>query len=108
MDVHNIILKSGDVVGISVRTVNWKPWFQVYLEYGAGEASSFYDGPDKDKAFRMYMDILTAFKGVSEAEKFKKSIPQYDDMIEKSFAHPTREYHNLIMKSPKFLGINDF
>lgn len=109
MDLSSSILKSGDVIGISVRVVNWEPWFQVYLEYDAGASSSFYDGPDRDKAFRMYMDVLTAFKGVSEAETFKKSIPLYISQIEKNVdSGKKKDYHNLILKAPKFLGINDF
>lgn len=109
MDLDNCILKSGDVIGISVRIVNWEPWFQVYLEYDAGASSSFYDGPDMDKAFRMYMDVLIAFKGVSETERFKKQIPFYKNQIEKSVENGNKkEYHNLILKTPKFLGINDF
>ena len=109
MDLDSSILKSGDVVGISVRIVNWKPWFQVYLEYDVGTSSSFYDGPDMDKAFRMYMDVLMALKGVTETERFKKQIPFFKAQIEKDLENENKkEYHNLILKSPKFLGINDF
>ncbi|MNC18222.1 hypothetical protein D3C81_500680 [compost metagenome] len=110
MVLNSSILKSGDVIGISVRVVNWKPWFQVYLEYEAGASSSFYDGPDADRAFKMYADVLLAFKGVFEAEKFNKELDVYKTKIEKMVdtGNNTKEYYNLILKQPKFLGINNF
>lgn len=99
-------LKSGDVIGISARVVNWKPWFQVFLEYEAGASSSFYDGPDIDRAFKMYGDVLLAFKGIGEAEKFRKSRGKYEDQIGKLVQTRDMKYHNLILKSPKFLGFD--
>ena len=43
--------------------------FQVYQE-GLYNISSFYDGPDYEKAERMYKDLLTAFEGIRTTEKF--------------------------------------
>lgn len=109
MYLSSFILKSGDVIGISARMVNWKPWYQVFLEYDVATSSSFYDGPDEEKAFQYYMDLLTAFKGVSEAEKFKKQIPEYQHKMKWLYRNPSEEqYHNLLMKTPKFLGVNDW
>jgi hypothetical protein len=109
MHISSFILKSGDVIGISARTVNWKPWYQVFLEYDQGAASSFYDGPDQSKAFQYYMDLLTAFKGVSEAEAFRKHIPQYQHKLIHLERKPQdQEYHNLLMRTPKFLGVSDW
>lgn len=108
LDLDNQILNSGDVIGISVRTVNWNPWYQVYLDYGNG-VSSFYDGPDAEKAFRMYKDLLTAFKGVRAAEDFNKNIPKYKKQMEMFIDDSKKKglddyYHNLILKRPSFLG----
>lgn len=106
LTLESSILKSGDVIGISARVVNWKPWFQVFLEYDAGASSSFYDGPDMDRAFKMYSDVLLAFKGVGEAERFRKAKGKYEDQIGKLVQTRDTQYHNLILKSPKFLGFD--
>lgn len=109
MDFHSEILNSGDAIGIAVRTVNWKPWYQVYIEYGSG-ASSFYDGPDSNKAFSMYRDLLLAFKGVKAAEFFVKQIPKFEKQLQMLVDSPTSKgmdnnyYHNLIERRPSFLG----
>lgn len=104
--LESSVLKSGDVIGISARVVNWKPWFQVYLQYDAGAYSSFYDGPDMERAFSMYSDVLLAFKGVHEAERFRKSRGKYEDKIGQLVSNRDTQYHNLILKSPKFLGFD--
>ncbi|AEO93280.1 gp9 [Bacillus phage G] len=107
-DIETEILNSGDAIGISARTVNWKPWFQVYIEYGTG-TSSFYDGPDADRAFGVYKDLLLAFKGVKAAENFAKNISKYEKQLEMFTNSPGNKgldnyYHNLLLKRPSFLG----
>lgn len=108
MELDNEILKSGDIIGLSARVVNWNPWYQVYIEYGT-HSSSFYDGPDITTACRMYSDLLTAFKGVSRAEKFSKKIPLYKKQLDQFVSNPRNKgdndyYHNLLLKKPSFLG----
>lgn len=108
MDLDSEMLNSGDVIGITVRVVNWKPWYQVYIEYGSG-TSSFFDGPESDKAFSIYKDLLLAFKGVKVAESFNKQIPIYEKNIESLVSSPKNKamddyYHNLTLKRPSFLG----
>lgn len=110
MNLEDEMLPSGDIIGIAVRTVNWQPWFQVYLEYGQG-SSSFYDGPDVSRAFSMYRDLLLAFKGVQAAENFKKALPKYEQQLERFLITPKSQqlndyYHNLSVKKPSFLGYN--
>lgn len=110
MNLEDEMLPSGDIIGIAVRTVNWQPWFQVYLEYGQG-SSSFYDGPDASRAFSMYRDLLLAFKGVKAAENFKKALPKYQKQLEMFVVSPKSQnlndyYHNLLLKKPSFLGYN--
>jgi hypothetical protein len=109
MHISTFFLPSGDVVGIGARMVNWKPWYQVFHEYDSGESSSFYDGPDFEKSFQMYIDLLIAFKGISEAENFRKRIPQHLKQIRHLYRdQDDKQYHNLLQQKPKFLGINDW
>ena len=108
LDLSSEILKSGDVIGICVRPVNRQPWYQVYIEYDTG-TSSFYDGPDSDRAFSIYKDMLLAFKGVRVAEDFVKNIPKYEKQLEMFNESPKNRnlddyYHNLTLKRPSFLG----
>lgn len=108
MELSNEVLNSGDVIGISVRTVNWKPWYQVYIEYDSG-SSSFYDGPDSNRAFHMYKDLLLAFKGVRAAEEFVRQMPKFEKQLEMFMVSPKKQgiddyYHNLLLKRPSFLG----
>ncbi|MDF2534308.1 MAG: hypothetical protein K0R18_465 [Bacillales bacterium] len=110
MDLDTEILGSGDIVGLSARVVNWNPWYQVYINYDTN-TSSFYDGPDVKSAFRMYSDLLTAFKGVSRAEKFAKQIPVLQKQLEQFVSNPRNKgkndyYHNLLLKKPSFLGFS--
>ena len=109
MYLSSFILKSGDVIGIGARMINWRPWYQVFHEYEAGASSSYYDGPDYEKAFQMYLDLLVAFKGVSEAEKFRRQIPYYLDKLKHLYRDQNdKQYHNLLMQKPSFLGISDW
>jgi hypothetical protein len=113
--ISSEVLGSGDVIGINARLVNRKPWYQVYLEYDVGIASSFYDGPDAESAFSMYGDVLTAFKGVKVAEGFSKQIPLYVKQIQefgKGYGHQgLDEYYELLTKqlmhNTKFLSYYD-
>lgn len=54
----------------------------------------------------MYSDVLLAFKGVGEAERFRKAKGKYEDQIGKLVQTRDTQYHNLILKSPKFLGFD--
>lgn len=104
--LDSTILKSGDTIGISARIVNWKAWYNVYLEYDAGSSSSFYDGEDFDKAIKMYTEMLIAFKGVSVAEEFSRSRNILEKKVNQLVGMKETTYHNLILKSPKFLGFD--
>lgn len=109
IELDNDILPSGDVIGLSARIVNWKPWYQVYHEYDVGNSSSFYDGPNSESAYKMYLDLLIAFKGISRAEKFSKQIPLCNKQIEQFIGNPKNKgnndyYHNIVLKKPSFLG----
>ncbi|MNV95984.1 hypothetical protein D3C71_1909360 [compost metagenome] len=63
-----------------------------------------------NRALNMYSDVLTAFKGVSEAEKFNRESKTYMNKIEQMIdnGNKTKDHYNLISKQPKFLGINSF
>ena len=109
MYLSSFVLKSGDVIGIGARMVNWRPWYQVFHEYESGGVSSYYDGPENERAFQMYIDLLIAFKGVSEAESFRRKIPEYLSKLKHLYRdQQDKQYHNLLMRQPKFLGINDW
>lgn len=106
-----LALNSGDTINFSARTVNNKPWYSIKHEH-SWESSSFYDGPDFNRACHIYKELLMSFGSISMAEKFVKSVPTLASKIEKYYSQPERskfqEYHNLIQKAPKYLGFNDF
>lgn len=106
-----ISLGSGDSINFIARTVNNKPWYSIKHEH-SWESSSFYDGPDFTRACNIYKELLMSFGSISMAEKFVKSIPSLANKINGYYEKPNnskfQEYHNLIQKSPKFLGFNDF
>ncbi|MNJ90031.1 hypothetical protein D3C87_76220 [compost metagenome] len=109
LELDHEILGSGDVIGLSARIVNWNPWYQVYIEYDVGNSSSFYDGPNSEAAYKMYLDLLIAFKGISRAERFSKQIPLCNKQVEQFVGNPkntgnTDYYHNIVLKKPSFLG----
>ena len=85
-DFDSFVLNSGDIIGFGCRIVNNKPWYQVYQE-GIFNVSSYYDGPDYDKALRTYKDLMTAFNGVNSTEYFSKSESKIKDIIESSFSN---------------------
>ena len=66
-------LPSGDTISINYRMINNNtlPMFQVCQE-GLYNVASFYDGSDYDKAERIYKDLLMAFNGIKQVEKFNK------------------------------------
>lgn len=109
VDLDCFYLDSGDVIGIASRTVNNKPWFQVYQE-GLYNISSFYDGPDYESALRMYKDLSTSFKGVGFTENLSKSLPQVKSEIEEMLVEKKEDDYNFqkLKKNPLFLGVNDF
>lgn len=110
MEIGNEILDSGDVIGLTVRVVNWQPWYQVYLDYGTG-SSSFYDGPDADEAFSTYVDLLLVFRGISAAESFSRNRGVYDKRVNDFVATYRKKspdyYGRSVPAEPKFLGVYD-
>lgn len=107
MTLDSMSLTSGDLIELTLRYVNNKPWYQIRHEHD-WESSSFYDGPDSKRAFQLYSDLLCSFKNISSAEKFVKSIPNLIERINKFSDNSTntkfQDYHNLIQKKPSFLG----
>ena len=106
-DLFSFVTKSGDMVVLSCRIVNNKPWFNLYIEY---EYTSycFYDGDDYEYALSFYRDLMLALKGVNFVEKFNKSLYKNNDI--KNLLDDTKkdnENFQMIKHSPKFLGNND-
>lgn len=106
VDFDCFYLNSGAVIGFGSRIVNNKPWFQVYQE-DTYATSSFYDGPDYEKAMRTYQDLLTAFKGISRSENFSNRMPKIKSEIEQMLVEKKEDDYNFqkLKKNPLFLGI---
>lgn len=102
-------LDSGDIIALGCRLVNNKPWYQVYQESDY-TTSSFYDGPEYEKALRMYKDLLTAFKGVKSNEQFSKSETVIKKQIDSLIEEDENERYNFqkLKSNPLFLGVNDY
>ncbi len=106
-DLDSFNLDSGDIIALSCRVVNNKPWFQVYQE-GLYNTSSYYDGDNYDRASQMYSDLLSAFKGITTAETFSKKNIQIKSEIEKLIGQHIEDGYNYetLKKSPLFLGMH--
>lgn len=108
-DFDSFVLDSGDMIAIGTRLINNKPWYQVYQE-GLYHTSSYYDGPDYEKASQVYKDLLTAFKGIKNTEKYVKSEAKIKDDIESLINEKQKDDYNFqrLKRDPLFLGVNDF
>ena len=103
----NFILNSGDVISFDCRLVNNKPWFCISQE-GPYCISSYYDGPDYEVAKQMYKDLLTAFKGISNTERFLKFEPKINRSIDLLINEKKNDNYNFqrLKSNPLFLGVN--
>lgn len=108
-DFDSFFLDSGDMIAIGNRLVNNKPWYQVYQE-GLYNTSSYYDGPDYDRASQIYKDLLTAFKGVKNTEKYVGLEVKIKKDIESLINEKKNDDYNFqrLKSDPLFLGVNDF
>jgi hypothetical protein len=109
--LDHIILKSGDAISFEVKVMANRPWYQIIHDYQFSN-SSYYDGPDLDRAFDIYTELLLAFKGAAKAEEFRKSRPIYENKIQKMLVEKknisSEEMYNNLKRKPLFLGLNDF
>ncbi len=104
-------LKSGDSISFDVKIIANRPWYQIIHDYQYAN-SSYYDGPDLDRAIDMYTELLLAFKGAALAEAFRKARPIHEKKIQKLLNEKknisTEDMYNNLKKKPLFLGLNDF
>lgn len=83
--IDSIITKSGIIIGLSVRSVNNKPWYQIYQDPDGINISSLYDGNDINIALRKYKDVILAFKGINELDKFISKEADIKNRVEELF-----------------------
>lgn len=111
MSLHSIILKSGDYIDFQVKILANKPWYTI-IQDSEFSASSYYDGPDFDKAFEFYIEIVLAFKGVAIAEQVKKLRSDFERkanrLIDEKNANRFDDMYQSLKRNPLFLGVNDF
>jgi len=109
--LDHIVLKSGDVISFDVKIMANRPWYQIVHDYQFAN-SSYYDGPDLDRAIDIYTELLLAFKGAARAEIFRKSRSSYEikvqKMIEEKKNIATEDMYNNLKRKPLFLGLNYF
>lgn len=111
MSLHSIILKSGDYIDFQAKIMANRLWYTI-IQDSNYNASSFYDGPDFEKAFEFYIEIVLAFKGVAIAEQVKKLRPDFERkanrLIAEKESHRYDEMYQALKRNPLFLGVNDF
>lgn len=111
MPLDYIILNSGDVISLEVRILSNRPWFQIVHE-SRFNTSSYYDGPEFERACELYSEILLAFKGAAKAEQLKKSYPLFERKIQSlmadKFSRRNDDLYNNLKMNPLFLGISEF
>lgn len=109
--LHSISLRSGDYIDFQVKVMANRPWYTIVQE-SSYDASSYYDGPDFERAFQMYLDIVTAFKGVSAAEQVQKLKSKCehkaDQLMEERNIGKYEDMYQSLKRNPLFLGMNDF
>jgi len=107
----HFVLKSGDSISFDVKIMANRPWYQIIHDYQFAN-SSYYDGPDLDRAIDIYTELLLAFKGAASAESFRKARPIYESKVKKLLDEKknisTEDMYNNLKKKPLFLGLNDF
>ena len=106
-DFDSFSLQSGDIIAFGCRLVNNKPWYQVYQE-GLYNTSSYYDGPNYDKALRIYKDLMTAFNGIDTTENFVCSESKIKNTIESLITEDKEDKYTfqMLKSDPLFLGVN--
>jgi hypothetical protein len=110
IDLHSIVLQSGDYIAFEARITNNEPWFNIRHETQYS-SSSFYNGNDFDRACEVYGEILIAFKGTVGTEEMKEirnNIEQEIEILMEDHKLINRDNHNQLNKNPYFLGINNF
>ena len=107
--LNSFVLGSGDTIGFDVRIVNNKPWFQIIHEHEF-YTSNYYDGDDFEIAYKMYEELLLAFKRIPEAENLRKSKNSFKETINKLFQTKKQDTDNYftLKRAPSFLGVNGF
>jgi hypothetical protein len=109
--LHSINTKSGEPIEFIARLSSNKLYFSIIQEHDFC-SSSFYDGPDFEEAFSMYIDILLAFKDILSAENVAKHksdfIYRANKLIVDMHDYKLSQQHTPYQKQQLFLGNNDF
>lgn len=107
--LHSIYLNSGDIINFESKILSNQQWFSI-TQQSVYSSSSYYDGPDYNRALEIYKDIILAFKGVKKAELLEKELPNMDNVF-KLLKEEKRKHIDLyqsLKRNPLFLGITDF
>ena len=111
INLHRILLDSGDMIEFEARIIANQVWYTIVQEHQFC-SSSFYNGNDFDKAMKMYIEIVTAFKGIAMAEDVSKRKSDFlnkaNQLVSEEKEYKSMEQHTIIHRRPLFLGNNDF
>lgn len=108
--LHSFISRTGYPIEFLARIVSGKLMYSIvmYYEY---ESSSFYDGTSFEDAFDFYVEILSALKNITEAEKVKRYKKEFlsraSNLLLEAANYKVIERRHLYHKKPLFLGEND-
>ena len=109
--LHSIRTKSGEPIEFIARLSSNRLYFSIIQEHKFC-SSSFYDGPDFEEAFSMYIDILLAFKDVLTAEQVSKHKPDFiykaNRLVVDTHDYKISQQKTPYQKQKLFLGNNDF
>ena len=94
-------------IDLSARLVNNKPYYSITNQIDF-DYVSYYDGPDFETAFDLFLDMAIAFKGVPYSEKLSKKKDSLRISAEKMIIEYARIDESYLKKKPLFLGLNDF
>ena len=109
--LHSISTKSGEPIEFIARLSSNRLYFSIIQEHNFC-SSSFYDGPDFEEAFSMYIDILLAFKDVLTAEQVSKHKPDFiykaNKLVVDTHDYKISQQKTPYQKQKLFIGNNDF
>jgi hypothetical protein len=109
ISLHSFTTKSGDTIEFQARILANRPWFQITQD-SQFSVSSYYDGPDFEKAFDFYQELILAFKGVQKAEEIRRLKSSFEQKIRRlqTEKETDNEMYDALKSRPLFLGIDVF
>ena len=108
--LHSFIPWTGYPVEFTARLLGGRLYYTITV-MNLYSSSSLYDGDNFDDCFDLYVEVISAWKGITEAENVAKMKKDFEQKAKKllleTAEYKVKERNHLYFKKPLFLGIND-